>query len=92
MNIGRSISLGLLAVALAVVGLSAAENAATPKEKAAPMTGEWKLTCVGKQGAFGKSPDAMSQSFMLTFHEKPVKGKAIEGKPFGLSAFHSNST
>jgi hypothetical protein len=89
MNNGRSLSIGLLAVALAAVGLSAAENAATPKEKAAPMTGEWKLTCVGKQGNMNQKAEALSQGFVLTFHEKPVKGKGIEGKPFGFALVSS---
>jgi len=79
------ISIGLLAVTLAAVGLQAAEKtAAASKDKVAPMPGEWKITCVGKQGSYGQKAEAMSQSFVLTFSEKAVKGKAIDGKPFGF--------
>ena len=89
MNIGRIISLGVLAVALAAVGLQAAEKEAAPKDKSAPMPGEWKLTCVGKQGNYNQKADALSQSFVLTFNEKVVKGKGIEGQPFGFTLVSS---
>jgi hypothetical protein len=85
------ISIGLLAVMLAAVGLQAAEKVApASKEKAAPMPGEWKITCVGKQGNMGQKAEAMNQSFMLTFLAKPVKGKGIEGKPFGFAILNSH--
>ena len=58
------------------------------------MPGEWKITCVGKQGSMGQKAEAMSGSFKLTFNEKAVKGKMIEGKPFGfaiVSSHYSNA-
>lgn len=55
-----------------------------PKDKDALMAGTWKITCVGKKGNYGQKAEDLSQSFLLTFSEKPAKGKAIEGKPFGF--------
>lgn len=89
MNMGRILSMGVLAVALAAAGLQAAEKEAASRDKSSPMTGEWKLTCVGKQGNYNQKAEALSQSFPLTFNEKAVKGKGIEGKPFGFALVSS---
>ena len=90
MKIGRRISMGLLAVALATVGLQAADKAAASKDKTAPLPGEWKITTIGKQGSYGQKAEALSSSFVLTFNEKAVKGKMIEGKPFGFAIVSSH--
>jgi len=89
MNMGRILSMGVLAVALVAVGLQAAEKEVAAKDKSAPMPGEWKFTCVGKQGNYNQKAEALSQSFVLTFNEKVVKGKGIEGKPFGFALVSS---
>jgi hypothetical protein len=37
-----------------------------------PLQGEWKFTTVGKQGQYGQNPQALSQTFALTFEAKKV--------------------
>jgi len=47
------------------------------------LPGSWNFTTVGKQGMHGKSPQALSQSFVLTFIAKSQSSNEISGKPFG---------
>ena len=85
--------IGFIAVfmgALMAVACLAADKAATAKEKTAPLPGEWKITTVGKQGSMGQKAEALSQNIVLTFNEKAVKGKMIEGKPFGFAIVSSH--
>lgn len=77
-----SLLLGLLCAA------SAADKVAT-KSKDALMQGVWNFTTVGKQGSVDLKAESLTQKFELTFHEKPVKGKAIEGEPFGYNMVNS---
>ncbi len=83
--------LGMLAPAAEKTTKDAGEKPAAGKKESA-LAGEWKITCVGKQGNMGQKAAAMSQSFVLTFNEKAVKGKAIEGKPFGFDIVSSRYT
>lgn len=47
---------------------------------------------VETKGSYGQKPEAMSQGFVLTFNAKSVKGKMIEGKPFGCDIVSSRYT
>ena len=84
MNAIRTLNTSLCIGALAISAV-----AATPSNVRHPTPGEWKITTVGKQGNMGQKVEGLSQSFILTFSEKPVSGKMIEGKPFGFAIVSS---
>ena len=87
----QSKRLGFVAVftcVLVAVASLAAEKSAT--SKTSPLAGAWKITTVGKQGGMNTKAEALSQTIALTFNEKAVKGKMIEGKPFGFAIVSSH--
>jgi len=80
----------VLMSALVAVASLAAEKSASSKDKTSPLVGEWKITTVGKQGGMNTKAEALSMNLALTFNEKAVKGKMIEGKPFGFAIVSSH--
>jgi len=73
---------------VSIFALQAADKPASDN----PLQGEWKFTTVGKEGQYGQNPQALSQTFTLTFEAKKVKGKAITGKPFGFDITSSRAS
>lgn len=85
-----SMSLCLIALAMGAVAAPATDAGKTPANVRHPAQGEWKITTVGKQGNMGQKVEALNQSFTLTFNEKNVSGRMIEGKPFGFPVVTSH--
>jgi len=75
----------LLGVLCAATAADKVATKATTKNKDSLMQGVWDFTTIGKQGNFEVKAESLSQKFELTFHEKAVKGKAIEGEPLGYT-------
>lgn len=87
MNAIQPLSMSLCLIALTIGTVAAAPETTadkTPANVRHPTAGGWKITTVGKQGNMGQKVEALNQSFMLTFNEKTVSGRMIEGKPFGF--------
>jgi hypothetical protein len=79
----------VVSLLLGLLFAASATDKATTKNKDSLMQGVWKFTTIGKQGNFETKAESLSQNFELTFHEKAVKGKAIEGEPLGFTLVSS---
>ena len=73
---------------LGLMFTTSAADKATVTNKDSLMQGVWQFATIGKQGNYDLKAESLTQKFELTFHEKPVKGKALEGEPFGFTLVH----
>ena len=74
---------------LGLMFTTSAADKATVTNKDSLMQGVWQFATIGKQGNYDLKAESLTQKFELTFHEKPVKGKALEGEPFGFTLVNS---